>query len=112
MKSNSGDVIAEWQKLVRQFEGKINAMSGDFAARSDFSRVMNDATQLSLFMQAAFGENMEQVLAAMRLPTDTQISEIVQRLDRLEEKIDKLSQGRRISRRAEPPRTKRPAVAP
>ena len=111
MSNKNTDLIAEWQKLVRQAEGQINAMSSGIAGGPEFSRLMNEAMQLSFFAQASFGEQMEKMLSAMRMPTDSQMGDIIERLDRLEEKVDRLSSGLSTgSDRAELPRTRRPSA--
>lgn len=109
------DPVAEWQKFITQWEHQINDFSAKISASEEFSEAMNQASKVSLMAQRQFNDYMEKFLKTMQMPSLSKISEIHERLDRIEESIDRLSLNMTTPALSEqtavpvsPPRTKKP----
>lgn len=84
------DPVSAWQDMVQKWEHEINSWSGKFTENEQFSAVMGQATKASLYAQKAMAEHMESVLRSLNLPSKTQVEELAERLDAIEESIERL----------------------
>lgn len=84
--------MAEWQKLVTKWEHQINDFSTKISQREEFSAMMNETSKVSLVAQKQFSEYMDKLLKTMHVPSLTKIGEINDRLDRIEESLDRIAQ--------------------
>lgn len=89
-KPDQFDPVSAWQDMVQKWEHEINNWSGKFTESEQFSAVMGQATKASLYAQKAMAEHMESVLRSLNLPSKTQIEELAERLDAIEESIERL----------------------
>ncbi len=84
--------IAEWQKLVTKWEHQINDFSTKISQREEFSAMMNETSKVSLVAQKQFSDYMDKLLKTMHVPSLSKIGEINDRLDRIEESLDRIAQ--------------------
>ncbi|WP_221793405.1 hypothetical protein [Aquisediminimonas sediminicola] len=84
--------MAEWQKLVTKWEHQINDFSTKISQREEFSAMMNETSKVSLVAQKQFSEYMDKLLKTMHVPSLSKIGEINDRLDRIEESLDRIAQ--------------------
>jgi uncharacterized protein Yka (UPF0111/DUF47 family) len=84
--------IAEWQKLVTKWEHQINDFSTQISQREEFSAMMNETSKVSLVAQKQFSEYMDKLLKTLHVPSLSKIGEINDRLDRIEESLDRIAQ--------------------
>ena len=89
-KNQSFDPMAAWQDMVQKWEIEINSWSGKVTESEQFSAMMGQATKMSLAAQKAMGDHMEQLLRSMNLPSKAQIDGLTERLDAVEEALDRL----------------------
>ncbi len=110
------DFVAEWQKMITEWEHRVNDISRDISQRKEFSAMMNEGAKMSHAAQKQLNEYTEKMLRSMNLPSLGKIDEIVVRLDRIEDAIDRLAARlenvapvQRVPARAAT-RSRRPAV--
>lgn len=103
--------MAEWQKLVTKWEHQINDFSTKISQREEFSAMMNETSKVSLVAQQQFSEYMDKLLKTMHVPSLSKIGEINDRLDRIEESLDRIAQML-ANTGAAPPASKADAPAP
>lgn len=84
------DPVAAWQDMVQKWEHEINSWSNKMTESEQFSAVMGQATKVSLVAQRAFAEQMESLLRSMNLPSKAQVDSLADRLDAIEDSIDRL----------------------
>lgn len=84
------DPVAAWQDMVQKWEHEINTWSNKMTESEQFSAVMGQATKVSLVAQRAFAEQMEGLLRSMNLPSKAQVDSLAERLDAIEDSIDRL----------------------
>lgn len=84
--------MAEWQKLITKWELQVNDLSRQISEREEFSAMMNETNKMSLVAQKQFSEYMDKMLKTLHVPSVSKIEEINDRLDRIEESIDRLAQ--------------------
>lgn len=104
------DPFRAWQDLVQKWEIEINDWSGKMTESDQFSAMMGQATKMNLVAQKAWAERMETMLAALNMPTKSQVEDITERLDRIEDNIERmrlaLEQSGNAPVRLEPKRTR------
>lgn len=84
------DPIAQWQKMVSQWEQEINTWSGKLTESEQFSAMMGQATKVQAVAQRAFADQMESLLKNLNLPSKAQVEALAERLDGLEDSIDRV----------------------
>ena len=84
------DPAALWQEMIQKWEQEINAWSGKVTETEQFSAVMGQATKMQMVAQRAFGDQMEKMLRSMNLPSKAQIDMLGERIEAVEEAIDRL----------------------
>lgn len=115
MAKNDFDPVRAWQDIVQKWEVEINEWSAKLTESEQFSAMMGQATKMNLVAQRAWAEQMESMLQALNLPSKSQIENITERLDRIEDNIerirlaaDKPAEPEASSARIEPKRTRKP----
>jgi SMC interacting uncharacterized protein involved in chromosome segregation len=109
------DPVSTWQDMLQKWEQEINSWSGKITQTEQFAAVMGQATKISMVAQKAMGDQMESTLKSLNLPTKSQLDTIIERLDSIEESIDRLrlelakSGGGSAEPTPAPSRTRKPA---
>jgi len=112
--SNTFDPVAAWQQLVGQWERQINDAAAGFSGTEEFAGTMNQAAKLSFAARKALDETMERMAQSMQIATHTQMTSVLERLDRIEEHLLTIAAAlspadRQAAAAREPKRTRRPA---
>ncbi len=115
---SSKDPAAAWQDLVAQWEKSLNALANRTMGSDEFSKSINRAVSLSAGMKSSLGEVMGRYLASLNLPSRAEMTSIAERLQAIEERLDRIhallqrsagvAQSGAAPASARPPRTKRP----
>jgi hypothetical protein len=79
-----------WRDLLRQWEDAGNSLGTDAMQSPEFSRFMNQATSSSAALQRVFADLSAKYLAALNLPTKSDIVAIAERLDAIEKRIEEM----------------------
>lgn len=105
------DPVAAWQEMVQKWEIEINSWSGKFTESEQFGAMVGQASKMSLAAQKAMTDHMEAVLRSLNLPSKSQMDTIAERLDAIEESLDRLRLE--LGRNGAPPKSDNPnTVAP
>lgn len=118
MADKNTDPMQMWQNFLGDMEKKFNTFSNQAMGSEEFSRAMNQVTGASVGAKKAFGDFMERYLAAMNLPSRSEMIDLGERLNTIESRLNEImsllqrvhadvaaSDGQSVPR---PPRTKRP----
>lgn len=118
MADKNTDPMQMWQNFLGDMEKKFNTFSNQAMGSEEFSRAMNQVTGVSVGAKKAFGDFMERYLAAMNLPSRSEMIDLGERLNTIESRLNEImsllqrvhadvaaSDGQIAPR---PPRTKRP----
>jgi hypothetical protein len=115
---SSKDPAAAWQDLVAQWEKSLNALANRTMGSDEFSKSINQAMSMSAGMQSSLGEVMGRYLASLNLPSRAEMTSIAERLQAIEERLDRIyallqrsagvAEPDAAPTSAKPPRTKRP----
>ncbi len=113
------DPLAQWQQMVQKWEQEVNTWSGKMTENDQFSAFMGQATKVQMVAQRAIAEQMETLLKNLNLPSKAQVEALAERLDGLEDSIDRVrlaiealaSKSAAAPPVAEPRRTKQPPKA-
>lgn len=115
MSEKAFDPVAAWQQMLQKWEHEVNSWSGTVTSREEFGAAMGQLTNFNLAMQKALGERMEDTLRSLNLPSKRQVDGLAERLDAIEESIERLrlalAPGATIpvpERRPEPRRSRKP----
>ncbi len=84
------DPVANWQQMLQKWEQEVNSWSSKFTETEQFGAGMSQATKFSLVAQKALNDRMETVLRSLNLPSKTQVEALGERLDAIEESIERL----------------------
>ena len=84
------DPVAQWQEFVQKWEHEVNAWSGKLTEREEFSAVIGQATKLQFAAQKALTDRMDETLRSLNLPSKRQVDLLAERLDAIEESIERL----------------------
>ena len=114
------DPVAQWQEFVQKWEHEVNAWSGKLTERDEFSAVIGQATKFQFAAQKALTDRMDETLRSLNLPSKRQVDLLAERLDAIEESIERLRlmlvPGATVSEHArsasEPKRSRKPAPKP
>lgn len=118
MADKNTDPVQMWHNFLGDMEKKFNTFSNQAMGSEDFSRLMNQATGASVGAKKAFGDFMERYLAAMNLPSRSELVDLGERLNTIESRLNEImSLLQRVhadfaasdsNGPPRPPRTKRP----
>lgn len=84
------DPVAQWQDFVQTWEREVNTWSNKLTEREEFSALIGQATKLQFAAQKALADRMEETLRSLNLPSKRQVDELAERLDAIEESIERL----------------------
>ena len=88
--SSSLDPFEMWRQVVTKLEGGINSMANSSMNSEQFTRALQQFSQVSTGMQQTFEKVLDGYFKALRLPSQKDIVALADRLQRLEDKIDML----------------------
>jgi len=119
MADKATDPVQMWHGFLADMEKQINSFSNQAMQSEEFSRVMGQVTGASAGAKKAFGDFMERYLAAMNLPSRSEMVDLGERLHHIEGRLnDIMSLLQRVHADVasadgaggvpRPPRTKRP----
>jgi hypothetical protein len=105
-----------WRDLLRQWEDAGNSLGIDAMKSPEFSNFMNQATSSSAALRRVFADLSAKYLAALNLPTKSDITAIAERLQAIEGRIEEMqlamaehqSQGPRSPGFVKPTRNRQP----
>lgn len=84
------DPTAEWQKFVQRSEQTINELSGQVTGTNQFAAMLSQVSKVSMAGQRMFSDHMANVLGALNLPTQKQVNDLTDQLQRIEANLDAL----------------------
>ena len=119
MADKAPDPVQMWHNFLADMEKQVNSFSNQAMQSEEFSRVMGQVTGASAGAKKAFGDFMERYLAAMNLPSRSEMVDLGERLHHIEGRLnDIMSLLQRVHADVasadgaggvpRPPRTKRP----
>ena len=120
MADKGTDPAQIWQSFLGDVEKQFNSFSNQAMGSEEFSRFMHQMSGASVGAKKAFGDLMERYLAAMNLPSRTEMIDLGERLHGIEGRLnDIMSLLQRVHADVvatdaaatgvlRPPRTKRP----
>jgi hypothetical protein len=123
MADKSTDPVHMWHSFLGDMEKQLNTFSNQAMGSEEFSRIMGQMTGASVGAKKAFGDFMEKYLAAMNLPSRSELIDLGERLHNIEGRLndimsllqrvhtDVVSADAAASGAPRPPRTKRPPSA-
>ena len=79
-----------WRDLLRQWEDAGNSLGTDLMKSPEFGKFMNQATSSSAALQRVFADLGARYLAALNLPTRSDITAITERLHAIEKRIEEM----------------------
>jgi hypothetical protein len=79
-----------WRDLLRQWEDAGNSLGAGAMKSPEFSKFMNQATSSSAALQRVFADLSAKYLAALNLPTKSDIIAIAERLHAIEKRIEEM----------------------
>ena len=79
-----------WRNLLRQWEDAGNSLGTDAMKSPEFGKFMNQATSSSAALQSVFADLSAKYLAALNLPTKSDIIAIAERLHAIEKRIEEM----------------------
>lgn len=106
------DPAAAWQKMISRWEQEVNSWSGKITESEQFSEMMSQATKMQIMAQRSFNDHMEKLLKSLNLPSKVQVEELSERLDRIEESLERLTLAIGSVQKAEMPAPKRTRKPP
>ena len=114
----SKDPAAAWRDLVGQWEKNLNELANRTMGSDEFSKAINQAMGLSAGVQSSLSEAMGRYLASLNLPSRAEMTSIGERLQAIEERLDRIhgllqrsvgvAEPDAAPTSAKPPRTRRP----
>ncbi len=84
------DPLQMWRKAIAKLEASGNALANRAMDSSEFSSALHHMANLSLGMQQTFEKVLGTYLKRANLPSRTEVAELAQMLQRIEEKLDRL----------------------
>ena len=120
MADKGTDPVQMWHTFLADMEKQFNSFSNQAMGSEEFSRVMGQMTGASAGAKKAFGDFMERYLAAMNLPSRSELVDLGERLHAIEGRLnDVMSLLQRVHADVvaadatatgvpRPPRTRRP----
>ena len=93
MATENNPFLDAWRSMLQQWESEANKALTEATGREDSAKMLNGALRGALQMQSAFTEAMEKSLAALNLPTRSDVLRLSEQIGALERKIDELTYG-------------------
>lgn len=93
MATENNPFVDAWRSMLQQWEAEANKSLTEAIGREDSAKMLNGALRGALQMQSAFTEAMEKSLAALNLPTRSDVLRLSEQIGALERKIDALTEG-------------------
>lgn len=90
-KQSEFDPVATWQNMISQWERQLNELSAKISSNEVFAGSMNQATKLSMTTRKSMENNLNRLVQSMQFATQTQMSEALDRLDHIEQKLDAIA---------------------
>jgi LPS O-antigen subunit length determinant protein (WzzB/FepE family) len=87
------DPFAAWRELLAQWEKNANVLGNQTLSTDQFGQSMSQVTSLSLAMQQMMGDMMTRAQAAANMPTRADIVAISERLQAIEQTLNRLAQA-------------------
>ncbi len=106
------DPLQMWREAVTKLENDANTLASGSMKSPEVARSLQQASAVTMGMQQVFEKMVEAYLRRSNLPSRKELLEVMESLQRIEEKIDRLlPQDTSVPK---PARTRRPqsAVAP
>jgi len=114
----SPDPMAQFREMLTQWERGVDAFMNRVMGTEEFTRSMNQVQRAQLTAQKAFADFLSQQWTNMNLPTREDVVQIGEslraldaRVERVEQMLQRLTQGDSSAARTGPPRTKKPPSA-
>jgi len=119
MADKGTDPVQMWHSFLGDMEKQLNSVSNQAMGSEEFGRFMGQMTGASAGARKAFGDFMQRYLAAMNLPSRSELIDLGERLHGIEGRLnDIMSLLQRVHADVvaadaatgvpRPPRTKRP----
>lgn len=114
-KATTADPLAMWREWVATSERQWNAFLNNAMATDEFSQAMGRFMDVYLNMQKTMNETMGRYFQAINVPTRDDVVALGQRLSQIEDRLARMEDALRASSQApaapaapRPPRTKKP----
>jgi hypothetical protein len=120
MADKGSDPVALWQRMIGEMEKGFSAFANHALSSPEFSRTGSQAGGATAGAQKQFGDFMEKYLLNMNLPSRAQMSDMTERLQKIESQLDEIKAMLQQmggtgappagpARAPRPPRARRPA---
>lgn len=110
--TGSLDPFDMWRQMLGRLETSFNSIANESMSGDQLNRAIGQFSEVSLSMRQAYEKALEKYLKAMRVPSRADVVELIDRLDRIEDKLDTLIAAQsRPAADARPARTRRPPPA-
>lgn len=112
------DPLDMWREALSNWEGGANSMAGKELSSPEFVRMLHATSTVLMGMQQSMGKANDGLLKALNLPTRADITELGERLQRVESLLEQLVQrsggalAGAVEPAAMPARTRKPKPAP
>jgi hypothetical protein len=84
------DVMQMWRSWLGETERQLNSFFGEVVGTEQFARVSGNFVDGYAVVQRALNDNMERYLNTFNLPTHSDVVELGERLNNIEERIASL----------------------
>jgi SMC interacting uncharacterized protein involved in chromosome segregation len=123
MTDKKKDPVEMWHDMLGQVEQGFNSFANKAMGSEDFSRVVHQVSGASLGAKKSMGDVMERYLASMNLPSRAELTNIGERLQAIEARLNEImailnrahadpsAPAGTMTGAPRPPRTKRPPSA-
>jgi len=87
------EMLDTWRQTASEMEQRWNDYLNQVMGSDAFAQTMARSTEGFSGLQASFAQGMEQYLRALNLPTRADIAQLIERVGKLEQKIDALGEA-------------------
>ena len=120
--NTTNDVMEMWRSWLNETERQLNGFFGEILGDEAFARVSANYVDAYSVIQRALNQSMERYLTTFNLPTHSDITDLGERLNHIEERIASLeSMVRAVAEKADvapsgsvtrmaPRRTRKPPI--
>jgi hypothetical protein len=108
------DFAATWQQFIGEWERQVNDLSAKISGNEMFAGPMNQTAKMTYAARSSLNGALVKVVETMQLASQAQMTEVIARLDRIEERLDHLIAATApppTAAIAEPRRTRRPPTS-
>ncbi|GHE80358.1 hypothetical protein GCM10019059_43250 [Camelimonas fluminis] len=106
------DPFEMWRQIINKFETGINSMANNSMNSEQFTRALQQFSQVSTGMQQTFEKALDGYFKAVRLPSRSDVLALEERLQRIEDKLDAALPDSREPAESRPERTRKPGETP